>query len=107
MNAIIDFDGVRAAYRARDVLVDVTFTIEAGERVAIIGPNGAGKSSLLRAMTGTLQICLSFVMLFALPIPICPFAIHGSFSGESTITSDNLIHSTAVNHIVIDIIAHI
>jgi iron complex transport system ATP-binding protein len=52
---MIEFDGVRAAYRARDVLADVTFTIEAGERVAIIGPNGAGKSSLLRAMTGTLQ----------------------------------------------------
>ncbi len=52
---MIEFDGVRAAYRARDVLADVTFTIESGERVAIIGPNGAGKSSLLRAMTGTLQ----------------------------------------------------
>ena len=52
---MIEFDGVRAAYRARDVLTDVTFTIESGERVAIIGPNGAGKSSLLRAMTGTLQ----------------------------------------------------
>jgi iron complex transport system ATP-binding protein len=61
---MIEFDQVRAAYRARDVLVDVTFTIEPGERVAIIGPNGAGKSSLLRAMTGTLQpregaICLA------------------------------------------------
>jgi len=52
---MIEFDHVRAAYRTRDVLVDVTFTIAAGERVAIIGPNGAGKSSLLRAMTGTLQ----------------------------------------------------
>jgi len=55
VTAMIEFDGVRAAYRARDVLADVTFTIQAGERVAIIGPNGAGKSSLLRAMTGTLQ----------------------------------------------------
>ncbi len=55
MTAALAFDGVSAAYRARDVLVDVSFLIEPGERVAIIGPNGAGKSSLLRAMTGSLR----------------------------------------------------
>lgn len=33
-------------------LRNVTFTLEAGERVAVIGPNGAGKSTLLSIVTG-------------------------------------------------------
>ncbi|MBR5621991.1 MAG: ATP-binding cassette domain-containing protein [Opitutales bacterium] len=34
---------------------DVTFQVEAGERVCLIGRNGAGKSSLLKIITGTLE----------------------------------------------------
>jgi ABC-type Mn2+/Zn2+ transport system ATPase subunit len=36
-------------------LEDVTFTVAAGEQVAIIGPNGAGKSTLLKLVAGALQ----------------------------------------------------
>jgi iron complex transport system ATP-binding protein len=65
---MIEFEGVTAAYRARDVLLDVTLRIDAGERVAIIGPNGAGKSSLLRAMTRTLQPRTGIVRLGGDPL---------------------------------------
>ena len=37
-----------------DVLQDVSFGIEAGERVAIIGPNGIGKTTLMRCLAGEL-----------------------------------------------------
>ena len=32
--------------------LDVAFTVEAGETVAVVGPNGAGKTSLLRTIAG-------------------------------------------------------
>jgi ATPase subunit of ABC transporter with duplicated ATPase domains len=38
-----------------DVLKNLTFNIEAGERVAIIGPNGIGKTTLMRVLAGELQ----------------------------------------------------
>lgn len=42
------------AYRvgARDILTDVTFSLEEGDHLAIVGVNGSGKSTLMRMITG-------------------------------------------------------
>ena len=47
----ITFEKVSFAYKGEDyVLKDLSFTIRAGEKVALVGPTGSGKSSILRLL---------------------------------------------------------
>lgn len=52
---MIDFKDISLRYGPQIVLDDVSFRINAGERVGIVGPNGAGKSSLFQMIIGTRQ----------------------------------------------------
>ena len=38
-----------------DVLKNISFNVEAGERIAVIGPNGIGKTTLMRCLAGELK----------------------------------------------------
>ncbi len=40
---------------SKPLLNNITFSINAGERVLLVGPSGSGKSTLLRAIAGVLQ----------------------------------------------------
>lgn len=44
--------GLSKSFGGRDLFDDVSFTIQAGERIAITGPNGAGKSTLMKIILG-------------------------------------------------------
>jgi ABC-type Mn2+/Zn2+ transport system ATPase subunit len=52
---LVEVDGLAAAYGSQRVLVDVSFAVEAGERIAVLGPNGGGKSTLFRVLLGLLE----------------------------------------------------
>ena len=43
------------SFHARDLLNDVSFRINEGDKIAFIGNNGAGKSTLFRIIRGTLE----------------------------------------------------
>jgi ATPase subunit of ABC transporter with duplicated ATPase domains len=44
--------GICKSYGKNQVLKEVSFAVERGEKIAIIGPNGIGKSTLLRIIAG-------------------------------------------------------
>lgn len=62
--AILEVDGLTAAYGRRTVLRDVSLTIEPGQILGLLGPNGAGKTTLMdavagkvRPVAGTVSVC--------------------------------------------------
>ncbi|MGW2049286.1 thiol reductant ABC exporter subunit CydD [Streptomyces sp. NPDC001858] len=50
----VAFEGVTVRYpgRSADAVSDVSFTVDAGETVALVGPSGTGKSTLLNTLLG-------------------------------------------------------
>ena len=48
-------ESLRATYDGTLALEDLTFTVEAGQRLAIVGPNGAGKTTLFKVIAGILR----------------------------------------------------
>ena len=53
--AAVTVRGLSAGYENYLAIVDVSFELGTGERLAVVGPNGAGKSTLLKALAGLLD----------------------------------------------------
>lgn len=51
---VVDADGLTRAFGGRRAVDDVSFTLGAGDCLALFGPNGAGKTTLLRLLAGLL-----------------------------------------------------
>lgn len=52
--AMLTVEHLSCGYGKTQVIHDLTFEIEAGERLCVLGPNGCGKTTLLRAVAGVL-----------------------------------------------------
>ncbi len=50
--ARLDVEGVTAGYGPTEIVSDISFSVSAGERLAVFGRNGVGKTTLLAAIMG-------------------------------------------------------
>jgi D-xylose transport system ATP-binding protein len=67
---LISFRSVSKTYGAVQALDDVTFSINAGEVVALVGDNGAGKSTLVKVMSGTIVPDTAEILFEGTPVRI-------------------------------------
>ena len=63
MSALLEVRDLRVSYGHVEAVRGVSFSVSAGEIVALIGPNGAGKSSTLNAIGGLLRPASGSVLL--------------------------------------------
>ncbi len=52
---LIEAEGLAVGYGGPAAIVDVSFALAPGQRLALLGPNGGGKTTLLRALLGELR----------------------------------------------------
>ncbi len=52
---MLDFKNIAVHYGHQDVLTNVTFRVNKGDRVGVVGPNGSGKSTLFKIVLGEMS----------------------------------------------------
>lgn len=52
---LVSANRVTKVYGSKDLLLEVNFQVNPGEKVGLIGPNGTGKSTLLKMILGTVE----------------------------------------------------
>lgn len=55
----VEAQGISKAYEDKVLFRNLSFILEAGQRIAIIGPNGAGKSTLVKLLAGAFNPAFS------------------------------------------------
>lgn len=55
MSNVLEVEHVARSFGRQKILVDASFTVDAGQLIGITGENGSGKSTLLKIITGVLK----------------------------------------------------
>jgi phospholipid/cholesterol/gamma-HCH transport system ATP-binding protein len=53
--AVIDIKHLKKSFGSKDVLTDITLTVNRGENVVILGRSGTGKSVTIQCLVGLLK----------------------------------------------------
>ena len=72
MQDILNVLNVSFSYNQKEVVKDVSFSLQKGEFLAILGPNGAGKTTLLRLISASLTPNKGQILLEGKDIKLIP-----------------------------------
>jgi heme exporter protein A len=75
--AALELHALTRRYGERLALADLTFTLEAGQTLAVLGPNGAGKTTLLRLLSTLLRPHSGELRVLGHPLPQEGWAVRG------------------------------
>lgn len=60
---MMEIERLSGGYNGKNVVENISFSVEKGEMVGILGPNGSGKSTLMKLMSGILPITTGKVVV--------------------------------------------
>jgi ATP-binding cassette, subfamily F, member 3 len=52
---VVQLEKISKAYGAHDILIDVSWNVDKGQRIGLVGRNGCGKTTLLHILTGEVR----------------------------------------------------
>ncbi len=81
---ILSCQNLSKAFGSDDIIKNVSFQINEGDKVAIVGNNGAGKSTLLKMITGELESDAGSITL-AKDVTLGYLAQYQNIEGEETV----------------------
>jgi len=65
---MLEIRNLKTGYGKKQIIDDVSFTVENGEIVALIGHNGAGKSTILKSVIGSLPTWEGSILFESTPV---------------------------------------
>ena len=86
--------GIWKRFGDRDVVQDVSFSVEAGEVLGVVGPNGAGKTTMMRMLLDIIQPDQGDVLLFGEPFDHAHRAMLGYLPEERGLYRDLRVRET-------------
>lgn len=92
---MLTIHNISKSYNLDPILDNITFTVNAGERIGLIGPNGSGKSTLLRIIMGH-ERPLSGHIAFNPANTRVGYLAQG-FTANPNLTLTDLLHQTVGN----------
>ena len=100
-------DGLAKSFGGVDAVCDVSFTVAAGEMVALIGPNGAGKTTCFNLVNGQLRPDSGRVLLGGERIDgLPPRAIAGKGVGRTFQVAATFASMTVRENVEVALLAH-